>query len=164
MITLIACLDINDGIGDYEGNLLFNIKEDMKHFRSTTNGKTVVFGRKTVESLPKKKPLPNRRNIMLTRDKNNSIKGFETVDNIEYILELSKNEEVFICGGGEIYELFMPYADKMVLTHVHGINMNATTFFPDYNQKEWKPESVEKHESKSKKHPSFSFATYIKKD
>lgn len=159
MIILIACLGMDNGIGDSDGNLLFNIPQDMKHFRSTTNGNIVVFGRKTVESLPKKKPLPNRRNILMTRDKTNSIKGFETVTEVSDILELAKDNDVYICGGGEIYKEFMPYAKKMILTQVHAIDLNARVFFPDFSHRDWKIKNINKHEE-SKRHPSFSIATY----
>lgn len=160
MIILIACLDMNNGIGDNSGNLLFEISEDMKHFRETTENNIVVFGRKTAESLPNKKPLPNRRNILLTRSDENSLSGFETVTDINYILELSKDSDVYICGGGEIYEIFMPHAEKMVLTQVHAINMNAEVFFPDFTHKDWLIKDMNKGESDN---PSLMFATYLRK-
>lgn len=166
-IIMIACLDENDGIGDINGNLLFNIKKDMEHFKKTTSGEICVFGRKTAESLPNKRPLEGRTNIVLSRDPYYELEGFETlgsVTNVENLLDISKTENIYICGGEEIYEMFLPVADKMILTHVHDINPTATSYFPPYEFKEWKPiyESFVKHE-KTAKTPAFTIAEYSRK-
>ena len=160
MITLIAMVDMADGIGDDKGNLLFNIPRDMAHFKRTTSGHKVVMGRKTWDSLPKK-PLKNRENYVLTRNKNFKANGATVLHSIKDVLELAENEEVFIIGGGDIYKELMPYADKLILTHVHSFNFNARVFFPDFSAKDWKidTESMEKHEE-TDRHPSFTFAVY----
>lgn len=161
MITLIASIDNNYGIGDNEGNLLFKIPKDMKHFKDTTVGKIVVFGRKTAESLPNKEPLSRRINLLLTRDIGYNLDGFICIRNKEVILDLSKSSEVFICGGGKIYEEFIEHADRIIITHVHSSSDNAEVFFPNINKKEWE---VVKFISNDKEdsNPSFDFIEYRK--
>lgn len=159
MLKIIAMIDMNFGLADSEGNLLYNIPEEMKHFRETTEGHICVFGRKTVETLPDKKPLPNRRNILMTRNLENSIAGFESVTKVEDILKLAKEDDVYICGGGEIYKEFLPYADKLIISHVHEINLDARIFFPYFTYKEWSIESVEVI---NKEH-SFAITNYNRK-
>lgn len=160
MISLIACTDINLGIGDKDGNLLFDLPADLKHFRQTTKNKIVVMGRKTWDSLPNK-PLDRRENYVLTRDKDLVLEGATVIHSIEEILELGKGKkEVFIIGGGELYKQMMPLADKMYLTHVHSISMDARTFFPDFGIEQWKHKSSVKHKADEKHKHSFTFATY----
>lgn len=159
MITLVACIEMNNGIGDEDGNLLFNLPKDMKHFKSVTSGKIVVMGRKTWDSLPKK-PLDKRKNYVLTRDNSFSANGAKVIHSIDDVLKLSKTHDVFVIGGGEIYSQLMPYADKMILTHVHIVDGKARTYFPDYDWKDWKQTSKVKHEADEKHLHSFTFATY----
>lgn len=162
MITLVALTEMNLGIGDGDGNLLYNIPKDMAHFKRVTKGKKVVMGRKTWDSLPKK-PLKNRENYVLTNNPNFKANGAEVINSIHDVLFLAENEEVVIIGGGEVYKQFMPYADKMIITHVHEVNMSARVFFPDFSHDEWKidADSLEKNEE-TEKHSSFTFATYTR--
>lgn len=163
MITMIACTDINDGIGDAEGNLLFKIPLDMAHFKSITSGKIVVMGRKTWESLPKK-PLPKRKNYVLTTDKSFTVLGAtKVVHSIEEVVELGKHHDIYIIGGGEVYSQMLPYADRLIMTHVHTINHNAEVFFPKIDVKEWKLVNALKNEASKKFPHSFTFATYERK-
>jgi dihydrofolate reductase len=158
-ITLIACLDMDSGIGTDEGQLLFHLPKDLQHFKSTTSGKAVVMGRKTWESLPIK-PLPKRKNYVLTRDVSFNPEGAIALGTVEEVLDLSKGREVFIIGGGELYEQFIDIADKMILTQVHSINFNATVHFPDFSAEHWKITSMKKHEADDNHPVSFTFATY----
>lgn len=135
MITIIACVDNDWGIGK-DNQLLVKIPQDMKHFKNHTVGNVCVFGRKTAESLPHGKPLPNRRNIIMTRNLENSIDGFESSTDVKYILDLSKEHEVYICGGAEIYELFMPYTDRIILTSLSQ-SYDADTYFPHISMYNW---------------------------
>jgi dihydrofolate reductase len=162
MITLIACMEMNNGIGNDENDLLFDFPKDKKHFNYMTSGKIVVMGRKTWESLPKR-PLPKRKNYILTRDESFKAKeGAKVIHSIDEVLELSKTFDVFVIGGGEIYEQLLPYADRLVLTHVHVVDGRARVFFPDYDYKEWKiqPNLIQKHEADEKHEHDFTFATY----
>lgn len=160
-IALIAMVDMADGIGDADGNLLFNIPRDMAHFKNTTNGKKVVMGRKTWDSLPKK-PLKNRENFVLTTNKDLKAQGATVINSVEEVLELAKDDEVFVIGGGEVYSQLLPYADKLIMTHVHSFNFEARVFFPYFNSKEWKVNIDKKHEE-TEMHPSFTFATYTRR-
>lgn len=164
MITLIACMDMSNGIGDENNDLLFHLPKDLRHFNSVTSGHIVVMGRKTWESLPKK-PLPKRKNYILTRNKSFKAKeGAKVVHSIEDIVKLSKTYEIFVIGGGEIYEQLLPYADRMILTHVHVVDRSAEVFFPEYDYTEWKiqPNSTIKHEADEKHKYDFTFATYLR--
>lgn len=161
-ITLIATVEMNDGISDSEGNLLFNYPKDIKHFNSITNGKIVVMGRKTWESLPKR-PLPRRKNYVLTTDTKYDAIGAKLVHDIDEVLELSKKHDIFIIGGGEVFYQFMEYADKLILTHVHTLDFNARVFFPKVEVKEWKLVKAKKHEADEKHSSPFTFATYERK-
>lgn len=158
-ISLIACVDINNGIGTADGRLLFNLPKDMAHFKSITSGKIVVMGRKTWDSLPKK-PLEKRKNYILTHDKSFSPIGAKVVYSVDDVLKLSKNHDVFICGGGELYEQFIDYADKLIITHVHVIHDNAKVFFPEFSHRDWRLVKSQKHEADDKHLSSFTFATY----
>lgn len=162
-ITLIACLDMASGLSDANGNLLFNIPKDMKHFKAVTNNKTVVMGRKTWDSLPKK-PLANRKNYVLSSDKTFNPEGAIVIDSIDKVLELSKGREIYVIGGGNVYNQTLPHADKLIITFVHEFNFDARVFFPDFSPKDWKSESIQKHEEDKKNgQPSFTFATYSKR-
>ena len=161
-ITLIACLDMGFAIGDSEGNLLFDLPKDMQHFKSVTTGKTVVMGRKTWDSLPKK-PLPKRKNYVLTKNENFVPEGnAKVLHSVEEVLEMSKSKEVYIIGGGEIYKKFIPYADNLIITHVHVVNIQGRVFFPDIDPKEWDIKSMVKHEEDDKHEHSFTFTHYVR--
>ena len=118
MLAMIVAVDKNFVIGHVNALPWPNIPADMKHFREITKKKTVVMGRKTFESIGR--PLPNRRNIVLTRDPEFKAKGCEVFNSMEEILKLGKTEEVYIIGGGVIYKEFLPYAEKLYLTFIDG--------------------------------------------
>lgn len=160
MITLIACLDMNSGIGDAEGNLLFKLPRDMQHFKTITSGKIVVMGRKTWDSLPKK-PLEKRKNYVLTMDESFNPLGAKVLHDISEVIELGKKHDVYVIGGGEIYHQLIDDADRLILTHVHSINFDARVHFPDISAKEWKMKGKPVKNEADDKHPhSFTFATY----
>lgn len=162
MLSLIACIDMNNGIGNKNNDLLFNLPKDKQFFKSVTSGKHVVMGRKTWDSLPIK-PLPKRKNYVLTHNESFAPDGAKVIHSMEEALNLARSREVFIIGGGEVYKQFMPYADKLILTQVHTIDFSARVFFPEFTPEEWKLTNMVKHEA-DEKHPfSFTFATYIRK-
>lgn len=162
MITLIACVDLNLGIGNKNNDLLFDLPKDKQFFKSVTNGKTVVMGRKTWDSLPKK-PLPNRENYILTRNRTFAPDGAKVIHSVEEALDLARSREVFVIGGGQIYQEFLPFADKLILTIVDTIDPNATVFFPKFSYDEWDLVEEIKHEPDDKHLFSFAFTTYIRK-
>lgn len=132
---MIACVDMNGGLGDSKGNLLFKIPEDLKHFKKETEGNIVVMGRKTFESL--RKPLKNRDNYILTTNKTLPGEGVTLLHSKEEALSLVDQGNVFIIGGGQVYKEFMGHADMLIITYVNAINNKAITFFPEIDKQEW---------------------------
>lgn len=119
MIKAIVAVDNNFSIGK-NGELLAYIKEDLKYFKETTINSTVVLGRKTLYTFPKKKPLPSRKNIILSRDKNLEIENAIVCNSKEEVLETIKNDEnIFIIGGAEIYKLFYQELDEIYVTKIN---------------------------------------------
>lgn len=136
-MNLIVAVDKNWAIGK-ENKLLVSIPQDMKFFRETTMGKVVVMGRKTLESFPGGQPLKKRTNIVITRDKNYSVKDAIVVHSVEEALEELKNynsEDVYVIGGDSIYRQMLPYCD---IAHVTKINhaYEADTYFPNLDENE----------------------------
>ncbi len=128
-MTIILVADNNWAIGK-NGNLLARLPEDMKRFREITTGHTVVMGRKTYESFPKR-PLPDRVNCVISRTQK-EIEGAEVFGSVEEFLQYAKgvNDEIFVIGGGEIYSQFLPYCDKAYITRVYE-SFEGDTFFTD---------------------------------
>jgi dihydrofolate reductase len=133
MISIIVAIGKNKAIGR-KNQLLWDIPEDMRHFRETTAGHTVIMGEKTFLSIGH--PLPKRKNIVVTLDKNFQADGVEIRYSLDDVLQEYKNkeEEVFVIGGGIIYNLSLPYADKLYLTIVDDAPVDADTFFGDYSE------------------------------
>jgi len=134
-ISIIAAIGMNNELGR-NNKLLWHISGDLKRFKKITTGFTVIMGRITFHSI-NNKPLPNRRNIILTRDKGLHFPNVEIVHSVDEALELVKSEsEVFILGGAAVYEQFLPFTDKMYLTKVHR-EYTADAFFPVYDESGW---------------------------
>ena len=136
MISIIAAIAENYAIGK-DNKLLWQLPNDLKHFKKITEGHTIIMGRKTFESLPK--VLPNRKHFVLTR--NNEFNMDDDNVTVFYYIEdlinnLKDNEEYFVIGGGKIYKQFLHYAKKMYLTVVYG-EYEADTFFPAIDLKRW---------------------------
>lgn len=139
-MDLIVAVDNNWAIGN-EGDLLISIPEDHKFFRNTTMGNVVVLGRKTLSTFPNGLPLKGRDNIILSRNKNYKVDGAVVVNSKEELLEKLKeykDKEIYVIGGGSIYEMLLPYCRY---AHVTKINYNyaADTYFPNLDKLEnWK--------------------------
>lgn len=133
-VSIIAAIDEKRGLGK-NNDLLFRIPEDLQRFRQLTAGKPVIMGRKTFESIGR--VLPNRTNIIITRDKNFKAEGTIVVHSLEEALQQAQskpsNEEIFIIGGGQIFAQALPLVQKLYLTLVEG-DYGADTFFPDYSE------------------------------
>lgn len=135
-LSIIAAVAKNRAIGK-GGDLIWHLPNDLKHFKEVTTGGCVLMGYNTYASLPGRKALPKRRNIIISDRLKSAPEGFEVVSSIPKSLELLKNEpEVFIMGGGMIYEQFLPMADKLYLTRIDKA-FEADTFFPIVNFDEW---------------------------
>jgi dihydrofolate reductase len=135
-ITAIACVSENLGIGN-EGKLLFNIPDDMKFFRENTADSVIVMGRKTLDSFPGGKPLKGRVNVVLTRQKDFSRENTLAYDSYETLcgdIHSGKfgNKPVFIIGGGEIYKLFLPVTDNLLITKVNQ-SVLCDSYFPEFS-------------------------------
>ena len=156
----ILSADRNWGIG-CQNKLLISIPSDMKFFRETTTGHTVGMGRRTLESFPGGQPLKNRRNIVLTRNPEYSVKGAEVVHSPEELLKLlegSPLEDVYVIGGGEVYRLLLPYCDTVYVTKID-FAYQADTFFPNLDESpEW--ELAEESEEQTCFDIEFTFRTY----
>ena len=125
-IHLIVAIGEDGSIGK-NGDLIWKISEDLQNFKKMTIGHPVIMGRKTWESLPKR-PLPNRRNIVITRQNDFKAEGAEVVNSVEKAIESVKGEEPFIIGGAEIYKAFMPFVTHFHLTKVFSTCKDADTF------------------------------------
>lgn len=138
-MNLIVAVDENWAIG-YLGRIQWNIKEDMSYFRNKTLNKTVVMGRKTLESFKEGKPLKHRNNMVLTRDTCFEKDDVTIVTSVAQVLESVKNinpEDVFIIGGQSVYEAFLPYCDKAYVTKVHGV-FSGDKYFSNLDESdEW---------------------------
>ncbi len=162
---MIAAAAENNALGK-DNKIVWHLPDDFKRFKKLTSGHSIIMGRKTFESFDK--PLPNRTHIIITRQKNYIPKTDNelciVVDSMEKALELtSKSENVFVIGGGEIYNLGMPFADKIELTRVHG-SFEADAFFPEINSSDWQLSEEEFHPKDEKHHYSFSFQTFLRKE
>ena len=141
MISAIVAVDNDWGIG-YNGDLLEHIPEDLKYFKALTTGNTVIMGRKTWDSLPKK-PLPNRTNIVITSNPNmyNDAEFMDLFDAKLYLI-YNKNDDIFIIGGGKIYEELLPLCDRVYVTKINKSHENVDTYFPNLDKSdEWAPAS-----------------------
>jgi dihydrofolate reductase len=161
IISIIVATGKNNEIGK-NGNLLCHLPADLKHFKEITSGHTVIMGRKTFESLPKG-PLPNRRNIVISRNVALKIDGAEVYPSLDYaFIKLIDENEVFIIGGAQIYEQALPIADKLYLTKIHADFPEADAFFPKIDFSAWQETSRETFPADEKNSFTFSFFEYSK--
>ena len=131
-MDLIVAVGADWGIG-CEGDLLFSIPEDMKYFRTMTQGKVVVMGRKTLESLPGGKPLKNRTNIVLSQNPDYQVEDAQVCQSLDEVLAAVRGyaeDEVMVIGGAGIYRALLPYCKRAYVTHVEA-TAPADTYFPD---------------------------------
>ena len=155
IISLVVAASENNAIGKNNA-LLWTLPNDMKFFKNITWGMPVIMGRKTFDSVGK--PLPNRRNIVVTRQ-DIKIQGCEVVKSIDEAIALCEGEdEVFIGGGAEIYRQAMDKTDRIYLTIVHKM-FDADTFFPEIDFKKWVETEHEDHQPDEKNKLAYSFIT-----
>lgn len=134
MISLIVAMDNNNVIG-FENDMPWSLPNDLKHFKDVTSHHTIVMGRKTYESIGR--PLPNRKNIVLSRSGYETEDDVEVISSIDEIKKLAEKEEVFVIGGGTIYKQVLPYADRLYITRINEA-FEGDTYFPQFNEDEWK--------------------------
>ena len=165
IISMIAAVATNRVIGK-DNDLVWRLPDDMKYFMETTQNHFVIMGRKNYESIPHKfRPLPNRVNIIVTKQENYQAPDCIVTYTIEEALDYSrehKQEEVFVIGGGQIYTQSLPLANKLYLTEVKEY-FEGDTYFPDFNHRQW-DEISRKHHTKDDKHKhEFDFVIYNRK-
>ncbi len=160
MISIIVAVAENNVIGK-DNSLIWHLPRDLKHFKETTSGHYIIMGRKTFES--NGKPLPNRTNVIITRDKNFKAEGCIVVHSFEDALKESKSDsEAFIIGGGVIYEMAMPLTDRIYLTKIHH-SFEGDTYFPEINMDEWNITDQRDFEPDEKNKYSFTILTLDRK-
>lgn len=158
LITLIAAVGPDRELGR-NGDLVYHIREDMRHFKATTMGHPVVMGRKTFESFPNG-ALPGRRNIVITTNSAYSAPSIETVGSIDNAIALAADaDEIMIIGGGRVYDETIAIADRLILTEVAAPAPDADTFFPSYADG-WLLESATDPTTDPATGLTYRFATY----
>ena len=162
-VSLIAALDRNRGIG--KGNdLPWRLPDDLKRFKALTLGKPVLMGRKTAQSLGR--ALPGRTNLVLTRSGQAPFDGMRAVRSINEAMQVAREQsatELCVIGGGEIYALTLPLADRLELTHVETEVEDADAFFPAFDALEWTAVSRQAHAADERHAFAFEFVDYVRK-
>ena len=161
MISIIVCIAQNSAIG-FENKLLYWLPNDLKRFKQLTTGHTIIMGRRTFESFPKG-ALPNRRNVVLSRQAEAHFEGADHYCTLEEALASCRpDEDIYIIGGATVYEQAMPLADRLLITHVEDTPEQADAFFPIIDLALWKEVNREEHGTDEKHHFPYSFVDYEK--
>ena len=167
MVSIIVAVDNRAGIGK-DNDLLWHLPKDMQFFKETTNGHVVIMGRKNYESIPERfRPLPNRVNIVLTRNQEYDAKGAVVCSTMQRAMEEAKkypDQKIFVIGGGEIYRLAFEagLVDEMYITRVNA-NLEADVFFPEIQEDHWTVEQLQSFQKDEKHTYDFVIYRYIKK-
>lgn len=161
MIHLVVAKSDNNVIG-HDNQLIWHLPNDLKHFKEITTGHPIIMGRKTFESIGR--ALPNRTNIIITRNKNYSIENTKVAHSLNEAIEIAKkiDEDIFILGGGKIYEQALDLVDILEVTEVHE-NFEGDTYFPEIDLNVWKEISRIKHHKDEKNKFDYSFVRYERK-
>ena len=160
MISLIAAMGKNRELG-FGNKLPWHLPDDLKRFKALTRGHAIIMGRKTYEAIGR--PLPERKNIVITRNRDYVAPGCIVVASMEdAIKEAGDDNEIFVIGGAEIYKLALPYADRMYLTLVDA-EIPADVFFPEFDESGWVITKTEPHGTDEKHQWPYVFKVYEKK-
>lgn len=155
-MSIIVAMAHNNVIGANNG-LPWHLPADLKHFKAITMGKPIVMGRKTFQSIGR--PLPGRRNIVITRDRNWHADGVEIAESVEIAAQLTADDqEAMIIGGAQIYSAFLPAADRLYVTEIDK-DVAGDTYFPSISEKDWMEISRTSHDAKDEA-PPYSFVMY----
>ncbi len=157
-ITLVAAMASNRAIG-LRGAMPWHLPAELAHFKVTTMGKSLVMGRKTWDSIGR--ALPGRQNIVVTRNTGFEAPGCEVANSLDHAIELAGSSEVMVIGGGMLYELALPLAQRMVLTHID-CEAEADTWFPEWDPSEWVPVSREHFAADHKSGLAYDIVEYEK--
>lgn len=154
-LTLVVAIDASNGIG-IDNQLPWHLPEDLAHFKRTTSGHPIIMGRKTFDSIGR--VLPNRRNIVITRNPDWKHDGVEAVTSIAAAKALVGDAPAFIIGGGQIFADTLAEADRLIVTHIEK-TFDCDAFFPAIDPAQWKEVAREKHHSDANGF-DFSYVTY----
>jgi len=155
-ISIVVAISQNNAIGK-NNQLLWHLPADLKHFKKITSGNCIIMGRKTYDSIGR--PLPNRRNVVITRNTALKIEDVEVVTSLEDAISLCENEkEIFIIGGAEIYKEALALTDTIYLTTVHQ-HYDADAFFPEIKSEDWLEIDSESHKADEKNKVDYTFST-----
>jgi len=156
-LTLIAAVARNGVIG-VDNRLPWHLPADLKHFKALTTGHTVIMGRKTWESLPEKfRPLPGRRNIVVTRNAGYQAEGAVVATSLHAAIEAAESGEAFVIGGAQLYATAMALANRLQLTEIDAA-FEGDTFFPEIDRRQWQEAARETHRDETG--PGYAFVTY----
>lgn len=162
MISLLVAMDKNKTIGR-NNDLPWRLPNDLKFFKEKSTGNTIIMGRKTYESMGA--PLPNRKNVVLTKKQMDFPDEVEVIDDVDTIYEWNKTnpeKELFVIGGANIFEQVLPHADRMYITWIDEA-FDGDTFFPSYSASDWELTSKEKGEKNEKNPYDYYFLQYDRK-
>ncbi|MCM1042493.1 MAG: dihydrofolate reductase [Bacteroides sp.] len=160
-LSIVVAIAANRAIG-MNNDLLWHLSDDLKHFKALTSGHTIVMGRKTYESFPRR-PLPNRFHIVLSgtaRYEEESVKTVRTLE--EALAALPAGEESFVIGGGQVFRMFLPYCRKAYITEVRK-DFEADTFFPELASDQWRPEETGPWLTDGASGLEYRYVTYVRK-
>ena len=155
-IAIISATSENNVIGK-DNDLPWYLPADLTHFKNLTSGKHIVMGRKTYESVGR--PLPNRTNIVVSRNPDFIATGCETASSLSDAIKKTGGKDLFVCGGSEIYKQALEVADIMYLTRIHAV-VEGDTYFPDFNDSLWTIVERKDFLPDDKNKYSYSFITY----
>lgn len=158
MISLIVAMGKNRAIG-LNNKMPWHLPADLKYFKKVTTGHTIVMGRKTFESIGR--PLPNRTNVILTRDTSFVAEGCQIIHTVDEAVQLGEKEDIFVIGGAELYHQLLPYADLLYVTQIHE-SFEADTFFPEIGE-EWKLTSTEKNSLDENNSYDYEFQVFVRR-
>ncbi len=161
-ISIIVAIAKNKVIGK-NNDLIWRLPADLKYFKSTTTGHNIIMGRNTFESIGGGRPLPNRITTIITRNHNyQAPQGCLIANSLEQaLLNIENENEVFICGGAQIYELALPIASKLYITYVNE-TFEGDTCFPEFDLSQWKLESKQEFAADEKNVYNYAFAVYTR--
>lgn len=163
MIKIIMAAKAHNNVIGKDNDLIWHLPADLKFFKQTTLGHTLIMGRKTFESLGN--PLPRRESWIISRNKNYAADGVTTFQSLDSAIEHAEKiglDTVFILGGGEIYSQSMNVADKLIITEVHE-KFDGDTYFPEIDMNDWEETQREAHEADEKNKYNFAFVQYERK-
>ena len=159
-LSIVVAMDDNHLIGKGNG-LPWHLPADLVFFKKITTGNSILMGRKTYDSIGK--PLPNRRNIVITRNPDISISGCEVVDSIEKALSITQDEEeVMVIGGANLFAQLLPDVTRLYITHIEG-KLEGETYFPHYDENDWLEVSRESHQPDEKNKYAYQFSIMDRK-